>query len=228
MPLDLLTRYPDTDTELLQQIVNMLAGPDPQSYNMPNYIGQPPFLDTKTQLLYELFLQLRSGGTGGGGTGYEHWRYYEQTDVKATFDDWEAFCEDTTLDLPAMPGAAFGLMATGVRVNLQVSVGPSNDEPQASTLVSAGNVLMPRDGQPFQYRGAYGYLRYADPVWGEFISPCFRCQGGTPALNIDPLAMAALRDFYGVHMGLSLNTQRVRLRWGVELQPPPGVTSPIS
>lgn len=227
MPVNTTIRYPDTDAELLQQIINMLASPDPQSYVMPDYIGQPPFLDTKTQLLYELFLQLQSGGTGGG-SGLQAWRYYEIYDLKAPGDDWEAWCVDSPLNLTAISEFTAGLLATGIRVNLQISVGPSNDNPIASTLTSTGNILITEALGEYQYRGATGIMKYFDSTLFNEVD-CLACSNvSVPNLHLAPAFRSAVYNYYDAELGLKLNDERVRVRWGIEIQPMPGITSPIT
>lgn len=225
MPVNLTIRYPDTDTELLQQILNMLGSPDPQSYIMPDYIGTPPFLDTKTQLLYELFLQLQSGGGGGP---LQAWRYYEVLDLKAPGDDFEAWCDDSPLDLLALPEFSAGLIATGIRINLQISVGPSNAEPWATVLTCAGNILQTEENGPYIYRSAYGLTRYYEGTL-YIEADCLAVQNpGFPNVMLAPGYRGAVYNYYLTDVGLNLNTERVRFRWGVEIQPRLGISSPAA
>jgi hypothetical protein len=223
-------RHNDTDTDLLQQINDMLQLSNPSTHIMPDYIGQPPFLDTKTELLYQLYLKLRDGGGGGGTDNFKHYRYYELSQIKPPGQEWEAFLLEpiNMFALSSLPGTSWTALPVACRITLKINISTGEFIKLPTHLQSTGALERRNLESNWIYQQHFSHVRYADQAEGVpgqlFYCAPFTLVGTDVMLALDYQVAQNIKQQYLDAYNRILNDEAVQLRWGIELQPPPPVT----
>lgn len=145
--------YTDTQTQLLNELVNVLNMPPNTPYVFPAYIGLPPYHDTKNDLLYQILIKMvDNAGTGGGGTAsplnsYQYFqKYYKESfspEVIPVAGLSAMFLNELNTPPAAAPGSVIGfdwgnIYGTKIRITVHSMVDNALDS--EGGFVRIGNI----------------------------------------------------------------------------------------